>query len=70
MQLKSNNYDIFSSKYVKNINTKCDKSYSSNRTQRQRKRTTTRSMKSTNQKQELPMAAMFVNGSELNQHSL
>ena len=26
--------------------------------------------KSTNQKQELPMAAMFVNESELNEHSL
>jgi hypothetical protein len=26
--------------------------------------------KSANQKQELPMAAMFVNGSELNKHSL
>jgi hypothetical protein len=26
--------------------------------------------KSVNQKQELPMAAMFVNGSELNEHSL
>jgi hypothetical protein len=26
--------------------------------------------KSTNQKQELPVAAMFVNGSELNEHSL
>jgi hypothetical protein len=26
--------------------------------------------KSANQKQELPMAAMFVNGSELNEHSL
>ena len=26
--------------------------------------------KSANQKQELPMAAMFVNGSELNDHSL
>ena len=30
MQLKSNNYDIFSSKYTKNMYTKCDKSYSSN----------------------------------------
>jgi hypothetical protein len=27
-------------------------------------------LKSANQKQELPMAAMFVNGSELNEHSL
>jgi hypothetical protein len=27
-------------------------------------------LKSANQKQELPMAAMFVNGSELNDHSL
>jgi hypothetical protein len=27
-------------------------------------------LKSTNQKQELPMAAMFVNGSELNEQSL
>jgi hypothetical protein len=26
--------------------------------------------KSTNQKQELPVVAMFVNGSELNKHSL
>jgi hypothetical protein len=26
--------------------------------------------KSTNQKQELPLVAMFVNGSELNEHSL
>jgi hypothetical protein len=26
--------------------------------------------KSTNQKQELPVAAMFVNGSELSEHSL
>jgi len=26
--------------------------------------------KSTNQKQELPVVAMFVNGSELNRHSL
>ena len=30
MQLKSKNYDIFSSKYTKNMYTKCDKSYSSN----------------------------------------
>jgi len=36
---------MFSSKYVKDTCTYtiCDKSYSSNRTQRQRKRTTTRS---------------------------